>query len=319
MSEYKDAPSVLKDFLIHIEVIQGKSSKTAKEYYYDLRTFLRYVKCKCCRADFSDFESISIQDVTISDLRSITTNDLYEYMYFIAKERNNSQGARARKVSSLKTFFKYLSAKTGQLNENPAKDLDSPKLPNKLPKFLSLDESKRLLTHIESQFPERDYAILTIFLNCGLRLSELVGINLRDYNGETLRVFGKGSKERIVYLNQACQTALNRYLEVRPHENIRDREAMFLSRNHSRLSGKMVQVIVKRALDSAGLDSTRYSVHKLRHTAATLMYRYGNVDIRALQEVLGHEQLSTTQIYTHVDTDRLRSATENNPLNYIEE
>jgi len=207
-----------------------------------------------------------------------------------------------------------LTAKTGLLADNPAKELDAPKIPGLLPKYLTLDESKRLLENVESQYPERDYAILTLFLNCGLRLSELVGINLRDYDGEKLRVFGKGSKERIIFLNEACQTALNQYLLVRPHEGVKDKNAMFLSRNHSRLSGKMVQVIVKRSLEKAGLDSTRYSAHKLRHTAATLMYRYGNVDIRALQEVLGHEQLSTTQIYTHVDNERIRAATASNPL-----
>ena len=314
MQEYQDVPAVLKDFLVYLEVILGKSEKTAKEYYYDLRTFFRYLQCNNGRASFDDFDSVSIADVTIEDLRAVTRNDLYEYMYYISSTRKNAQSARARKVSSLRTYFKYLTAKTGLLSDNPAKELDAPKIPGLLPKYLSLDESKRLLENVESQYPERDYAILTLFLNCGIRLSELVGINLRDYDGEKLRVFGKGAKERIIYLNSACQTALNQYLQVRPHEGVKDKNALFLSRNHTRLSGKMVQVIVKKALERAGLDSTRYSAHKLRHTAATLMYRYGNVDIRALQEVLGHEQLSTTQIYTHVDNERLREATANNPL-----
>lgn len=314
MQSFADIPEVLKDFLVHQEVILGKSARTTQEYYYDLRTFFRYLKCKTGKADFADFDKVPIGDMTISDLETVTRSDLYEYMYYISSARQNAQSARARKVSSLRTFFKYLTAKTGLLTDNPAKELDAPKIPGLLPKYLSLEESRRLLDHLESQYPERDYAILTLFLNCGMRLSELVGINLRDYDGEKLRVFGKGAKERIVYLNAACKTALDKYLEVRPHDGVKDRAAMFLSRNHSRLSGKMVQVIVKKALETAGLDTTRYSVHKLRHTAATLMYRYGNVDIRALQEVLGHAQLSTTQIYTHVDNERLRAATANNPL-----
>ncbi len=314
MQSFEGIPSVLKDFLVYLEVILGKSERTTKEYYYDLRTFFRYLQCKNGRASFDDFDSVSIVDVSLDDLKNVTRNDLYEYMYYISSARKNAQSARARKVSSLRTYFKYLSAKMGLLDDNPAKELDAPKIPGLLPKYLTLDESKRLLENVESQYPERDYAILTLFLNCGLRLSELVGINLRDYDGEKLRVFGKGAKERIIYLNHACQTALNQYLQVRPHENVKDKNAMFLSRNHSRLSGKMVQVIVKKALETAGLDATRYSAHKLRHTAATLMYRHGNVDIRALQEVLGHEQLSTTQIYTHVDNERLREATASNPL-----
>ena len=314
MQKYEGAPAVLKDFLVYLEVILGKSERTTKEYYYDLRTFFRYLQCKNGRASFDEFDSASIADVSIEDLKKVTRNDLYEYMYYISSARKNAQNARARKVSSLRTYFKYLSSKMGLLDDNPAKELDAPKIPNLLPKYLTLDESKRLLDNVESKFPQRDYAILTLFLNCGLRLSELVGANLKDYDGEKLRVFGKGAKERIIYLNNACKSALDSYLQVRQHENVKDKNAMFLSRNHTRLSGKMVQVIVKRALDSAGLDSTRYSAHKLRHTAATLMYRHGNVDIRALQEVLGHEQLSTTQIYTHVDSERLRQATASNPL-----
>ncbi len=314
MQNFEGAPSVLKDFLVYLEVILGKSERTTKEYYYDLRTFFRYLECKNGRASFDAFDSVSIENISLDDLKNVTRNDLYEYMYYISSTRKNAQNSRARKVSSLRTFFKYLTSKTGLLEENPAKELDAPKIPNLLPKYLTLDESKRLLDNVESKFLQRDYAILTLFLNCGLRLSELVGTNLRDYDGEKLRVFGKGAKERIIYLNSACKIALDNYLQVRPHENVKDKNAMFLSRNMTRLSGKMVQVIVKRALDSAGLDSTRYSAHKLRHTAATLMYRHGNVDIRALQEVLGHEQLSTTQIYTHVDNERLRQATANNPL-----
>lgn len=314
---FEDAPQVLRDFLIYMEVISGRSHNTVKEYYLDLKTFLKYLKCRLGRADLKDFDNISISDVTVSDLEAVNLSMLYEYMYFITQSRKNSNTSRARKVSSLRSFFKYLTVKAGLLENNPAKELEAPKIPSLLPKYLTLDESVSLLSNIKSEFPERDYAILTLFLNCGLRLSELVGINVNDYKGDKLTVIGKGNRERTIYLNAACQRALDTYLAVRPHDGVKDRKALFISKKKNRLSGKMVQVIVKKALESAGLDTERYSVHKLRHTAATLMYKHGEVDIRALQEILGHRQLSTTQIYTHVDDKQLRDAVNRNPLSDI--
>lgn len=318
MQPYDDCPAFLRDFLIYLEVIQGKSKATVSEYHIDLRTFLRYLKCSKGLSSFDSFEQTDISDVTPDDLKSVTLSFLYEYMYYISSVRNNSGNSRARKVSSIKTFFKYMSTKSGLLSENPAKDLDAPKLASSLPKYLSLDESIKLLESIDGEFKIRDYCIITLFLNCGLRLSELVGINISSIKSDSLTVIGKGNKERTVYLNNACRNAINEYLNVRPHENVKDRDALFLSKQKKRISAKMVQVIVKKSLENAGLDTKKYSTHKLRHTAATLMYKHGNVDVRALQEILGHKQLSTTQIYTHVDSEQLRDAANKNPLSNIE-
>lgn len=317
MREEKDLnaiPAFLKDFLVYMEVIQGKSKKTVNEYFLDMRTFFRYLKCLNKKADFDNFNKIPISDITIEDLQSITLSTLYEYMYYITTVRKNSHNARARKVSSLKTFFKYMTNNKKLLNDNPAKDLESPKIPDLLPKYLTLDESIKLLSSVKGEFEVRNYAIITLFLNCGLRLSELVSINISDYKENKLTVIGKGNKQRTVYLNNSCILALDNYLRVRPHDGVIDKDAMFLSSRKTRISRRMVENIVKDAVKEAGLDSKKYSAHKLRHTAATLMYKHGNVDIRALQEVLGHKHLSTTQIYTHIDDERLRDAANSNPL-----
>lgn len=311
---YSDIPVFLKDFLIYIEVIQGKSKATANEYLRDLRTFFRYIKCKFNFASFDDFENIPIYDVTIELLEKIDLSFLYEYMYYVSSQRKNSANARARKVSSLKSFFKYLTSKANLLSDNPAKNLDAPKIPAQLPKYLTLDESLRLLDGVNGEFEIRNYCILTLFLNCGLRVSELTGINISSITDDKFTVIGKGNKERTIYLNQACRTAIDEYLKVRPHEGVIDRDALFLSKRKTRISVKMVQIVVKNALEAAGLDTKMYSAHKLRHTAATLLYKHGHVDVRALQEILGHKHLSTTQIYTHVSNDQLRDAILKNPL-----
>lgn len=314
MQQYSDCPQFLKDFLIYMEVILGKSPATTKEYYIDLRTFLRYLKCSLGYADMSEIDALSIADVTVADLETVSLSFLYEYMYYVTSQRNNAGSSRARKVSSIKSFFKYLSVKANVLKENPAKDLDAPKIPALLPKYLTLDESKLLLSNINGEFAVRDYCIITLLLNCGIRLSELVNINISDISDNSFTVIGKGNRQRTIYMNNACIDAVNNYLQIRPHEGVIDRDALFLSKRKTRISTKMVQVIVKKALEAAGLDTQKYSVHKLRHTAATLMYKHGNVDVRALQEILGHKHLSTTQIYTHVDNTQLRDAISKNPL-----
>jgi len=312
-----EAPYYLKDFIMYMETIKGKSSKTVDEYYFDLRTFLRYMKVLNGQAKLDDFDSIPISDIPIEFIREITLHDLYEYLSYTLRERLNNANSRARKVSSLKSFFKYLLNKAKLISFNPAAELDSPKKPKTLPKYLTLDESKKLLESIDGPYKYRDYAIITLFLNCGLRLSELVGINLKDIHEDKLTVFGKGSKERTVYLNAACIKAIRNYIEnERPKDGIKSphKDALFLSRLNQRISVKTIQYVVKKHLDAAGLDTSKYSVHKLRHTAATLMYRYGHVDVRVLQEILGHTDLSTTQIYTHLDDEQLRNASEANPL-----
>ncbi len=312
-----DAPYYLKDFITYMETIKGKSSKTVDEYFLDLRTFLRYMLVLKNQASLENFDDIPIRDISIEFIQEITLHDLYEYLSYTLRERLNNANSRARKVSSLKSFFKYLMNKAKLISFNPAAELDSPKIPKTLPKYLSLDESKQLLEHIDGTHKYRDYAMITLFLNCGLRLSELASINLKDIREDKLTVFGKGSKERTVYLNQACMKAIREYLDYeRPKDGLKapDKDALFLSRLNRRISVKTIQYVVKKHLEAAGLDTTKYSVHKLRHTAATLMYRHGHVDVRVLQEILGHTNLSTTQIYTHLDDEQLRNASERNPL-----
>lgn len=309
-----EAPLVVRDFLNYMETIKGKSKNTIKEYFYDLRLFIRFIKQYKNLTDETDMDKIDISDVDIEVIKSISLSDLYEYMSFLSRERDNNASSRARKVASIKSFFNYLTNKAKKLEYNPASELESPKILKRLPKYLNVEESKKLLGAIDGKNRERDYAIITLFLNCGLRLSELVGININRIRNDTLTVIGKGDKERTIYLNSACVKAINDYLKVRPVEGVKDKNALFLSERKQRISPKTVQYIVKKYIKNAGLDPERYSTHKLRHTAATLMYKHGKVDIRALQEILGHESISTTEIYTHVDSDQLKKAVESNPL-----
>lgn len=306
---------VLQDFLSYMLTIKGKSQNTVQVYFYDLRVFFRFMKLHRNVTDKkTEFENITITDIDLAFIQSITLSDLYAFLAYVSNNRDNSSYARARKVASLKSFFKYLTLKAKLLDINPAAELESPKILKRLPRYLNVEESKQLLNSIDGQFSERDYAIITIFLNCGLRLSELVGINLNNIKGTSLNVIGKGDKERNVPLNQACIKALEAYMRVRPANGLKDRNALFISERKQRISKESVQKIVKKYIKAAGLDPDRYSTHKLRHTAATLMYKYGHVDIRSLQELLGHESISTTQIYTHLDSNQLKMAVESNPL-----
>ncbi len=313
-----EAPLILRDFLSYMETIKGKSKSTVKEYFFDLRLFLRFIKIhKGLVKEKNVFDEIQINDVTCELIKSITLSDLYSYMSYISRERNNSASSRARKVASIKSFFAYLTNKAKTLDYNPASELESPKILKRLPRYLNIEESVHLLQSISGEHKERDYCIITLFLNCGLRLSELVNINISNIKDDVLTVIGKGGKERTIYLNSACEKSIHAYLKVRPKECVFDRNALFLSERKRRISNKTVQYIVKKYIKQSGLDPQRYSTHKLRHTAATLMYKHGNVDIRALQEILGHESISTTEIYTHVDSQQLRTAVESNPLSSV--
>jgi integrase/recombinase XerD len=313
-------PPILDDFLIYMETIRGKSPQTVKEYLYDLRLFLRFLKIKkglVKVADLNDREkidSIDISDVQENLLQSVVLSDLYAYMSFLSKYRQNNASARARKVASIRSFFKYLHTKAGILKSNPATELESPKIMKRLPRYLDLKDSKSLLNSIDGKHEIRDYAIITLFLNCGLRLQELVDINISKIRNDTLTIIGKGNKERVIYLNQACLHAIAEYMKVRPTPLAGHEDALFLSERRQRISNKTVQYLVKKYIKMAGLDPERYSTHKLRHTAATLMYKHGHVDIRTLQSILGHESISTTEIYTHLDNNRLRRAALSNPL-----
>ena len=315
---FLDAPPYARDFLNYMITIKGKSQNTVKEYYYDIRLFLRFMTMyKGFVSSSVDFNDIDYSKFTIDNLDKVTLSDLYAFLSYLTNQRKNDARARARRVACLRSFFNYLNKKAGIISSNPADDLESPKIQKSLPKHLSLDESKILLNTVTGKFEERDYAIIMLFLNCGMRLSELVSINLSDIRDSTLTIIGKGDKERTVYLNSGAKSALNSYLEVRDASLSKDKNALFLSNQHKRISRNMVYKIVRNFISLAGLDPNKYSVHKLRHTAATLMYQHGNVDIRALQEILGHESISTTEIYTHLDNKQLKAAVESNPLSSV--
>ncbi len=309
-----EAPEILKDYLLREKQL-NKSDKTVSEKYLDLRMFFRFMKCNRGIAKEDDFNKISIKDIDLDFIKSITTMEILEFNNYLMDERRIKANGRFRKMSTLRKFFEYLTLKSHLLDIDPIKELDMPMLEKSLPKYLTLEQSIELLNAVEGKYKERDYAILTIFLNCGLRLSELVGLNVTDIrNDNTMRVIGKGSKERVVYLNDACISAIKAYLAVRPTDNVKDKKALFLSSRLQRISPKTVQAMVYKYLEKIGLDSQGYSCHKLRHTAATLMYQHGNVDIRVLKDVLGHENLGTTQIYTHISDKQLEKAANSSPL-----
>ncbi len=310
---------ILEEYLGYIEAIQGRSPLTVKEYGYDLQLFFRFIIRSRGGQKDVPFNKIDISGVDRELLRSIRLSDCYAFLTWLVRERDASTANRARKVATLRSFFSYLKTKKSIIDEDPTYELESPKITKRQPRYLTLDESERLLAKVDekdSRFSARDYCIVTLFLNCGMRLSELCGIDLQDISGETLRVLGKGGKERTVYLNGACLDALEAYLQVRPKRGIKAeaKDALFISRQGNRISNSAVQRLIKQYIRQAGLDPARYSTHKLRHTAATLMYKYGQVDIRRLQQILGHSSVSTTEIYTHVDAAGLHDAVERNPL-----
>ena len=329
MKRYSDCPQVLREFLIYHENIMGQSQLTISEYYLDLRMFLRFIKLM--RADMpitTDLDSIDIRDIDISFIREIDTPGIFDFLSYLANDRavnpesaapdyGISAAARARKLSSIKSFYKYLTVRTKQLEENPVAELEYPKLRKSLPKYLTLEQSAALLQAVSGQNEKRDYAILMLFLNCGIRRSELVGLNLTDVYEDRIRVVGKGNKERFVYFGSACRKAIDVYLEERKQIELSDNRALFGSRDKNRISVTAVHRLVKKALLQAGLDSTQFSAHKLRHTAATMMLS-GGVDVKTVQEVLGHENLNTTQIYTHIESTELKIAAEANPLSKLD-
>lgn len=325
MINSENNPQYLNSFLEYTSVILNKSPNTVKEYNYDLNTFLKFVKQRFNLTNETDYSVITISDISIDTIKKITLEDIHAFLYYLKDNFRSRPATLARKVSSIRVFFSYLSQKANLIEINPAQNLETPKLEKRMPKYLSLEDSQKLLevaSDEDNRNCERDFAIITLFLNCGMRLSELVGINISDINFSDwkMTVIGKGNKERTIYLNKACIRAIEDYLSVRPKEGIKSdnknsKKALFLSERLERISNRTVQYIVDKELKKAGLDTRKYSTHKLRHTAATLMYQYGNVDIRALQELLGHESISTTEIYTHVANSQVRDAVESNPLN----
>lgn len=314
-----EAPQVVKDYLYYMQTIKGKSQKTVDEYYIDLRTFFRFLKRRRkIVSDDIEFDDITIDDVDINLIKTVSLNDAYEYMDYLMRERNNQNATRARKCSSLKGYFNFLYSKKHLIDDNPMAELEVPKKKKSLPKYLTLEQSIELLNSVDGPNKQRDYCIITLFLNCGLRVSEMAGLNYSDIRSDnTMRVVGKGNKERIVYLNKACIDAVNEYKKVRPVDDVKDKKALFISRNHQRVSVKTIQAMVYKYLEKIGLNAQGYSCHKLRHTAATLMYQHGGVDVRVLKDVLGHENLGTTEIYTHLSSEQMKNASESNPLSKV--
>ena len=329
MQRYYDCPQILREFLIYHETIKGQSQLTISEYYLDLRMFLRFIKLM--RNDMpvtTNLDDIPIKDIDLKFISEIRTSDVFDFLSYLANERTPNPDAvspdhgiaassRARKLSAIKSFYKYLTVRTKQLTDNPVADLEYPKLRKSLPKYLTLEQSAALLKAVSGPNEKRDYAILMLFLNCGIRRSELVGLNITDVYEDRIRVVGKGNKERFVYFGSACRKAIDAYLPERNKKILSDNKALFGSRNNNRISTDAVHALVKKALLQAGLDATQFSAHKLRHTAATMMLS-GGVDVKTVQEVLGHENLNTTQIYTHIENTELKIAAEANPLSKLD-
>lgn len=329
MQRYNDCPQILREFLVYHETIKGQSQLTISEYYLDLRMFLRFIKLM--RNDMpmnTDLDSINIKDIDLNFIRNIDTSEVFDFLSYLANDRalnpesnmteyGISASARARKLSAIKSFYKYLTVRTKQLSENPVAELEYPKLRKSLPKYLTMEQSAALLKSVSGPNEKRDYAILMLFLNCGIRRSELVGLNINDVYEDRIRVIGKGNKERFVYFGSACRKAIDAYLIERKEKVLSDNRALFGSRDNNRISVTAVHRLVKKALLQAGLDPDQYSAHKLRHTAATMMLS-GGVDVKTVQEVLGHENLNTTQIYTHIENTELKVAAEANPLSKLD-
>ena len=329
MANYADCPQILRNFLTYHENIKGQSPKTISEYHLDLRMFLRFIKLmRNEKSVRSALDEIDIRSIDISFIKKITTSDVFDFLSYLANDRainpdsasvdyGLSATSRARKLSAIKSFFKYLTVRTKQLEENPVADLEYPKLRKSLPRYLTLEQSAALLQAVSGPNEKRDYAILMLFLNCGIRRSELVGLNLTDVYEDRIRVVGKGNKERFVYFGAACKKALDAYLPERNKKQLSDNRALFGSRDSNRISVSAVHRLVKKYLLMAGLDADNFSAHKLRHTAATMMLS-GGVDVKTVQEVLGHENLNTTQIYTHIENTELKIAAEANPLSKLD-
>ena len=325
MQTYSDCPQVLREFLSYHETIKGQSQRTISEYYLDLRMFLRFMRLVKEEMPYdTPLDAISIKSLEIEFIKTITITDIFDFLSYLANDRQSElsvdpgigAAARSRKLSAIKSFYKYLTVRTKLLTVNPVKDVEFPKIRKSLPKYLTLEESRRLLSSVHGVNEKRDYAILMLFLNCGIRRSELVGLNLSDVYEDRIRVTGKGNKERIVYFGSACKAAIDAYLPERNKKVLSDNRALFGSRDNNRISVTAVHRLVKKHMLAAGLDPSQYSAHKLRHTAATLMVSNG-VDIKTVQEVLGHEHLNTTEIYTHIENTELKIAAEANPLSHL--
>ncbi len=317
-SDYTDCPGFLRDYLFYMLTIKGRSKLTVEGYYIDLRTYLRFLHLqKGLVPRDTPLEEIDISDSSVELVGSASLSDVYEFLNYVFSEKSNNANTRARKVSAIRGLYKYLTNNVRLLQTNPVENLELPATKKALPAYLNLEQCYELLGALDPADPHyrRDYCMVILFLNCGMRLSEMSGLNVASFRDNTLRVLGKGNKERILYLNEACMDALRDYLEERKeYTKIVDQDALFLNRQGRRLGQRRIQQIITELLQKAGLSNMGFSTHKLRHTAATMMYQYGNVDVKVLQEILGHEHLNTTEIYTHVADVQKEDAMASNPL-----
>lgn len=309
-----ECPDFLNEYIFYLRIVRGRSETTVNEYFLNVRLFLRYILMM--KQDLNvPIETIKIKDFPAELLKEITLRDIYDFEFYLADERHNQAAARARKTAALKSFFKFLNKRAGLIDTDPMLDIEMPSVKKALPKFLTLEESLRLLSSEAFENPERDFCMITLFLNCGMRLNELVSINISDIDFEERRLLlkGKGNKQRMIYINDACIAAIKTYLNSRKNPP-EEPDALFLSRRKRRISRRRVEQIVEKLLNETGLGNKGISPHKLRHTAATIMYQHGNADTLVIKEVLGHASISTTEIYTHLSDDLKRSAAENTPL-----
>ena len=316
---FNDAPMFLRDFLMYLRTIKSLSERTVQEYYYDLILFLKYISFRKKYPDSRDIPGIDIKTFDVMLLDKVNIMDLHSYIAYRDSERENNSTTRARKISSLRGLYKYLVNVSKEINNNPTLELDTPKIKKRNPVYLTLNESIKLLETVNENknnvLKKRDFAIILTFLTTGVRLSELASMNINSVKDNQFSVVGKGNKERIVYMTESCKYAIEDYISIRPKVDEKE-QALFLSTRKQRMSNRAIQHMIEKYLNMAGFDTSVYSTHKLRHTAATLMYKEG-VDIRTLQKILGHTSVATTQIYTHVDDDDMKNAIEHNPLSKI--
>lgn len=315
--DYSKAPDILMEFIRYSETIKRLAPKTCRGYFIDLQLFFRYlIQYKNGNVDNESIDSVDISNIDRNFVSEITRSDILNFLHFVSTERNNSAASVSRKLSSIRCYFKYISSKMNYISTDPSEHIDTPAVKKRLPKYLSVEQSLSLLSNTQTDFTERDYCMILLFLSCGMRLSELVGIDISDIRGDTLRIIGKGNKERTVYLNDSCLIALEEYLAVRNTiVSPASQPALFISkRTKKRISDRRVEQIVEQALKASGLDKQGYSTHKLRHTAATQLYRYGGADVLALKEILGHEHVNTTEIYTHLDDESVKKVAKSSPL-----
>lgn len=322
-------PLILIDYLNYLKSIKGLSKSTIKEYTYDLEAFIEFQLIRKLynndRQDYMDnFNPSKINEYANENFfENLNIQDFYAFLSYLDNHKNDTATTRSRKISAIKSFYKYMYSEIEIIDNNVADKLTNPKISQRQPIYLTLNETEILLATISKEQNEflraRDMAIVFTFLTTGMRLSELVSIDLSDVNKDNFKIIGKGNKERTVYLTSNCQELINIYI-IKRSEYLKDDSinALFVSTRKKRISNRTVQATIDKYLEKAGFDTKIYSTHKLRHTAATLMYKYGNVDIRALKDILGHASVSTTQIYTHLDDDDLKDAVNKNPLSGLE-